>query len=59
TLKGILIKTAIVVMAISFMGRAVTWDGDENLLEYGVAIGAVIAALAFFLSVKEEKKSQV
>ncbi|MEM6785654.1 MAG: YqhA family protein [Bacteroidota bacterium] len=58
TLKGILIKTAIVVMAISFMGRAVTWDGDENLLEYGVAIGAVIAALAFFLSVKEEQKAK-
>ncbi|MEM1128049.1 MAG: YqhA family protein, partial [Bacteroidota bacterium] len=51
-LKAALIKTAIVVMGISFMGRAVTWDGEENLLEYGLAIGAVIVGLSFFLSVK-------
>ncbi|MEM6647121.1 MAG: YqhA family protein [Bacteroidota bacterium] len=51
-LKGVLIKAAIVVMGISFMGRAVTWDGEENLLNYGVAVAVVIAALSFFLSTK-------
>ncbi|MEM9998823.1 MAG: YqhA family protein [Bacteroidota bacterium] len=56
TLKGILLKTAIVVMGVSFMGRAVTWDGEESLLDYGLAIGAVVAALSFFLNVKDEKK---
>ena len=54
SLKGVLIKTVIVVLGISFMGRAVTWDGKEDLLDYGIAIGAVIAALSFFLSVKSE-----
>jgi uncharacterized membrane protein YqhA len=54
SLKGVLVKTVIVVLGISFMGRAVTWDGEENLLDYGIAIGAVVAALSFFLSVKSE-----
>jgi uncharacterized membrane protein YqhA len=54
SLKGVLIKTVIVVLAISFMGRAVTWDGQESLLNYGIAIGVAIAALSFFLSVKSE-----
>jgi len=54
SLKGVLVKTVIVVLGISFMGRAVTWDGEENLLYYGLAIGAVVAALSFFLSVKGE-----
>ncbi|MEM1093316.1 MAG: YqhA family protein [Bacteroidota bacterium] len=52
TLKAVLIKAAIVVMGISFMGRAVTWEGEENLLNYGVAVAVVIAALSFFLTTK-------
>jgi uncharacterized membrane protein YqhA len=59
SLKGVLIKTVIVVLGISFMGRAVTWDGQESLLYYGVAIGAVVAALSFFLSVKSEAGTEV
>ena len=39
---------------VSFMGRVVTWDGEKSLLDYGLAIGAVVAALSFFLSVKSE-----
>lgn len=54
SLKGVLVKTVIVVLGISFMGRAVTWNGEENLLNYGIAIGAVVAALSFFLSVKSD-----
>jgi uncharacterized membrane protein YqhA len=54
SLKGVLVKTVIVVLGISFMGRVVTWEGEENLLEYGIAVGAVVAALSFFLSVKSE-----
>lgn len=53
-LKGMLIKVVIVVMGISFMGRVVTWDGQENLLGYGVAIGGVILALSYFLSIKSK-----
>jgi uncharacterized membrane protein YqhA len=58
SLKGILIKTVIVVLAISFMGRAVTWNGEENLLNYGIAVGVIVAALSFFLSVKGEEREK-
>lgn len=51
-LKSMLIKVIIVVMGISFMGRVVTWNGEENLLNFGVAVAAVILALSYFLNVK-------
>lgn len=51
-LKGMLIKVAIVVMGISFLGRVVTWDGETNLLNYGIAVAAVILALSYFIQVK-------
>ena len=59
SLKGVLVKTVIVVLGISFMGRVVTWEGEENLLEYGIAVGGVVAALSFFLSVKSEANKEV
>ncbi len=51
-LKLLLVKASIMVIAISFVGKAVTWKGDTNIMYYGVGIGAVIAALSFFMSVK-------
>ncbi|MBX2876719.1 MAG: YqhA family protein [Saprospiraceae bacterium] len=57
-LKSMLVKVIILVMGISFMGRVVTWDGDENLLNFGVAIGVVILALAYFLNVKYQGDSK-
>lgn len=56
-LKAMLIKVAIVVMGISFMGRLVTWDGEQNLLNLGLATGAVVVALSYFLSVKSKSVS--
>lgn len=55
-LKSMLIKVAIVVMGVSFTGRIITWDGETDLTGYGIALGAVIFALSYFLKVKEEKK---
>ncbi|MEL6140723.1 MAG: YqhA family protein [Bacteroidota bacterium] len=55
-LKSMLLKVVIVVMGISFMGRVVTWNGESNLLHYGLAIGAVTLALSYFLSVKNHKE---
>ena len=52
SLKGMLIKVVIVVIGISFMGRLVTWDGEKDLLSYGLSASAGIIALTFFLSVK-------
>ncbi|MEL7120790.1 MAG: YqhA family protein [Bacteroidota bacterium] len=51
-LKAMLIKIIIVVMSISFMGKVITWNGEDNILTYGVSIGAVTLALSYFLSVK-------
>lgn len=52
SLKGMLIKVVIVVIGISFMGRLVTWDGQKDLLSYGISASAGIIALTFFLNVK-------
>ncbi len=57
-LKSMLIKVIILVMGISFMGRVVTWDGNEDLLNFGVSIGVVILALGYFLSVKYQGDSK-
>ena len=53
-LKVLLVKASITVITISFVGRAVTWSGDENIVYYGVGIGAIIAALSYFIKVKSK-----
>lgn len=55
-LKAMLIKVIIVVMGVSFTGRAVTWNGTSNLLGYGLGLGVVIFALSYFLTVKIRKE---
>lgn len=47
-LKDKLIGVVITVLAVLFLGQIVTWDGERDLLGYGVAIGAVIVALTFY-----------
>lgn len=54
-LKAMLIKVIVVVMGVSFTGRIITWDGESNLLGYGVGLAAVILALSYFLSVKNKE----
>ena len=58
-LKGKLISVVVVVLGVLFLGQAVTWDGETNLLPFGASIGIVIASLTYFLSgqhkVKKEK----
>lgn len=53
-LKSMLIKVSIVVMAISFMGKVVTWNGETDLLGYGIAMGTVIIALSYFIGMKSK-----
>ena len=48
-LKELLASVVIVVVAVIFLGFALTWDGVENLLIIGLSSAAVIAALALFL----------
>ncbi|MEM6317931.1 MAG: YqhA family protein [Bacteroidota bacterium] len=55
-LKGMLIKVLVVVMGVSYTGRVVTWDGQTDLLGYGVGLGVVIFAMSYFLKVKNDKE---
>ncbi|MEO1448334.1 MAG: hypothetical protein AAFV07_02340 [Bacteroidota bacterium] len=59
-LKVIIVTTSITLVTISFAGKAVTWDGQEDIMGYGIGIGAIIAALSYFISVKKapEKKAE-
>ena len=56
-LKVMLITVVIVVMSISFMGKAVTWNGEDNIMGYGIAMWLVIVGLSYFLSIKQKKDS--
>jgi uncharacterized protein (TIGR00645 family) len=58
-LKDKLVGVVIVVLSVVFLGQVLTWDGSRDLLGYGVAIGAVIATLTYFLSQKPKKKKPV
>jgi len=55
-LKNKLIAVVIVVLGVLFLGQVVSWDGERDLLGYGVAIALVIAALTYFLSEKSGPK---
>lgn len=57
-LKSLLVKASIMVIAISFVGKVVTWNGEESILYYGVGIGAIIASLSYFLTGKAGKAGQ-
>jgi uncharacterized membrane protein YqhA len=48
-LKEKLIGVIIVLLAVTFLGSAVTWRGEARFLEYGAAIGIVIGMLALVL----------
>lgn len=49
-LKARLISVVIVVLGVVFLGQAVSWDGESDLLPFGVSVSAVIASLTFFLN---------
>lgn len=54
-LKHKLIGVVVVVTAVLFLGQVVTWDGERDILGFGVAIAAVIAALTWFLATAARK----
>lgn len=55
-LKNKLIAVVIVVIGVLFLGQVVGWDGERDLLGYGVACALVIAALTYFLTGKSGPK---
>ncbi|RNC71353.1 MAG: YqhA family protein [Desulfuromonadales bacterium] len=54
-LKYKLVGVLIVVMGVLFLGQAMRWDGQPDLLGFGVSTALVIAALTWFLSLKGKK----
>jgi uncharacterized membrane protein YqhA len=56
-LKEKLVGVVIIVMGVLFLGKLVSWDGKSDLLNPGIAIAAMIAALTYFLSQKKKGKS--
>ena len=56
-LKTKLAGTVAAVLGVTFLGQVVTWDGERDLLGYGLATAAVIAALTWFISGKPDKPS--
>jgi len=57
-LKANLISIVIAVLAVLFLREAVAWDGESDLLQLGVAVALVIAALTFFLARKGPKSEE-
>jgi hypothetical protein len=45
-LKDKLVGVVVVLLAVTFLGRAVVWNGSGQILPLGAAIALVIAALA-------------
>lgn len=56
-LKDKLTGVIILVLAVSFLGQVVTWNGQRDLLPYGAGIALMIAALTYFLSQRTKKSS--
>jgi uncharacterized membrane protein YqhA len=49
-LKERLLGTVVVMLAVSFLGFVVTWDGSMNILGLGAAVGLVLASLGYIMS---------
>lgn len=49
-LKERLLATVLVMLAVSFFGYAVTWDGGWSILGVGLAIGFVIFGVSYALA---------
>src|SRR2546421_6356697 len=49
SLKETLVGVIIVLLAVTFLGNIVTWDGSTTICALGIAVGFVLLALSLFL----------
>ncbi len=49
-LKAKLTGVVVTVLGVFFLGEALSWSGEQNLLPLGVAVAVVMVALTFFLT---------
>ena len=54
-LKDNLTEVIVVAVLVAFLGQAVEWTGDPTILAFGLAIGAVILAVAALTWVTRRK----
>jgi uncharacterized membrane protein YqhA len=57
-LKINLVAVVIVVMGVTFLGHVVAWDGERDLLRFGLATSLMIAVLTFFLWVAKGARAR-
>jgi uncharacterized membrane protein YqhA len=50
-LKERLLGVVAVLLAVTFLGSAVTWDGTANILALGLAVGVVIGVISLTMAV--------
>jgi len=58
-LKDRLLGIIIVLLAVTFLGNVVAWDGTTTILALGIAIGFVLFALGFFVSLRGRHRPPV
>jgi len=54
-LKASLVGIIIVVIAVTFLGQVLDWKSGADIFYFGAAVGLVVAALTYFVSVKAAK----
>ncbi len=55
-LKTSLVTVVIAVMAVTFLGQIMSWNGETSLFDIGVPVALVIAALNIYLWVAKAVK---
>jgi uncharacterized membrane protein YqhA len=55
-LKTNLVTVVIAVMAVTFLGQIVSWNGESDLLGLGITVALVIAALNIYLWIAKSGK---
>jgi uncharacterized membrane protein YqhA len=50
-LKERLLGVVVVLLAVTFLGSAVTWDGSVNILALGLAVGTVLGVVSLTIAI--------
>ena len=55
--KASLVSVVIAVLAVIFLGEAVSWDREREILGFGLAVALVVTALTFFLAKTMQRRN--
>ncbi|MBV9544259.1 MAG: YqhA family protein, partial [Chloroflexi bacterium] len=56
-LKERLLGLVAVLLAVTFLGSAVTWDGTSDILALGIAVGVVMGVVSATIAVLTHRRS--